>query len=60
MLGPGNDDAAREALIAWRGGLQIGGGIKDSNARQWIDAGAEKVETAERTALVNSFADSPQ
>ncbi|KAF2170883.1 hypothetical protein M409DRAFT_18855 [Zasmidium cellare ATCC 36951] len=43
MLGPGNEDAAREALAAWPGGLQIGGGIKDSNAKVWIEAGAEKV-----------------
>ncbi|KAF9055263.1 Phosphoribosylformimino-5-aminoimidazole carboxamide ribotide isomerase [Hymenopellis radicata] len=42
-LGPGNDDAAREALAAWPGGLQIGGGIHDKNAQQWIDAGASKV-----------------
>lgn len=43
MLGPGNDQAAREALQAWPQGLQIGGGINDSNAREWLDAGAEKV-----------------
>ena len=43
MLGPGNDDAAREALSSWRQGLQVGGGIKDSNAKAWIDAGAERV-----------------
>lgn len=43
MLGPGNDEAAREALAAWPGGLQVGGGIKDGNAKSWIDAGAEKV-----------------
>lgn len=43
MLGPGNDAAAREALASWREGLQIGGGIKDSNAKSWIEAGAEKV-----------------
>lgn len=43
MLGPGNADAAREALGAWRGGLQVGGGITDVNAKEWIDAGAEKV-----------------
>ncbi|KAK4106510.1 Phosphoribosylformimino-5-aminoimidazole carboxamide ribotide isomerase [Parathielavia hyrcaniae] len=43
MLGPGNQDAARESLAAWPGGLQVGGGINDSNAREWIDAGAEKV-----------------
>jgi phosphoribosylformimino-5-aminoimidazole carboxamide ribotide isomerase len=43
MLGPGNDDAAREALAAWPGGLQVGGGVKDSNTKSWIEAGAEKV-----------------
>ncbi|KAK4157927.1 hypothetical protein C8A00DRAFT_29155 [Chaetomidium leptoderma] len=43
MLGPGNRDAARESLAAWPGGLQVGGGINDSNAKEWIDAGAEKV-----------------
>ncbi|KUI65694.1 1-(5-phosphoribosyl)-5-[(5-phosphoribosylamino)methylideneamino] imidazole-4-carboxamide isomerase [Cytospora mali] len=43
MLGPGNTDAAREALAAWPGGLQVGGGITDHNAREWIGAGAEKV-----------------
>ena len=43
MLGPGNDNAAREALSAWPNGLQIGGSIKDSNAKEWIDAGAERV-----------------
>src|SRR5277367_2570055 len=43
MLGPGNDDAAKEALQAWPGHLQVGGGITDQNAREWIDAGAEKV-----------------
>lgn len=43
MLGPGNDQAAKEALAAWPGGLQVGGGIKDTNAQYWIDAGAEKV-----------------
>ncbi|KAK5121898.1 Histidine biosynthesis bifunctional protein hisB [Meristemomyces frigidus] len=43
MLGPGNDAAALESLAAWSGGLQVGGGIKDSNAREWIDAGAERV-----------------
>lgn len=43
MLGPGNRDAAKEALAAWPGGLQVGGGINDSNAKEWIEAGAEKV-----------------
>ena len=43
MLGPGNDSAAQEALAAWPGGLQVGGGIKDSNAKEWVERGAEKV-----------------
>ncbi|KAK9419221.1 hypothetical protein SUNI508_01198 [Seiridium unicorne] len=43
MLGPKNDDAAQEALAAWPGGLQVGGGISDRNAREWIEKGAEKV-----------------
>jgi phosphoribosylformimino-5-aminoimidazole carboxamide ribotide isomerase len=43
MLGPGNTDAAREALQAWPGHLQIGGGITDQNALEWINAGAAKV-----------------
>jgi phosphoribosylformimino-5-aminoimidazole carboxamide ribonucleotide (ProFAR) isomerase len=47
MLGAGNDKAAREALQAWPGGLQVGGGITDKNARDWIDAGAEKVRLLE-------------
>ena len=42
-LGPGNDDAAREALAAWPGGLQIGGGIHAGNAAEWLDAGASHV-----------------
>lgn len=43
QLGPGNIEAAREALAAWRGGLQIGGGINASNASQWLEAGASHV-----------------
>ena len=39
-LGPGNDEAAREALAAWPGGLQLGGGITAENAGEWLDAGA--------------------
>ena len=43
MLGPDNDEAAKEALLAWPGKLQIGGGITDQNAQQWMNLGAEKV-----------------
>ncbi|PWA01471.1 hypothetical protein BB558_002444 [Smittium angustum] len=42
-LGPGNDEAAREALKQWPGGLQVGGGITIENAQEWIDLGATKV-----------------
>lgn len=45
MLGPGNENAAREALSTWPNGLQIGGGIKDSNAKGWIESGAERVHS---------------
>ncbi|KAF9247045.1 Phosphoribosylformimino-5-aminoimidazole carboxamide ribotide isomerase [Melanogaster broomeanus] len=42
-LGPRNDDAAKEALAAWPGGLQIGGGITAANAQEWLDVGASKI-----------------
>jgi phosphoribosylformimino-5-aminoimidazole carboxamide ribotide isomerase len=42
-LGPGNDAAARAALAAYPGGMQIGGGITAINAGEWIDAGASHV-----------------
>lgn len=42
-LGPGNDDAARQALAAWPGGMQVGGGIDDANAVDWLEAGASHV-----------------
>ena len=42
-LGKGNDEAALEALNAWPGGLQIGGGINATNASSWINAGASHV-----------------
>ncbi|KAJ2721764.1 Enzyme that catalyzes the fourth step in the histidine pathway [Coemansia sp. Benny D115] len=43
MLGPGNTQAAEEALAAWPQGLQVGGGITLDNAQQWLDKGAAKV-----------------
>ncbi|GAA5828779.1 hypothetical protein JCM3766R1_003817 [Sporobolomyces carnicolor] len=42
-LGPGNDDAAKNALKEWSNGLHVGGGITEENAQEWIDLGAEKV-----------------
>lgn len=43
MLGPGNAEPAKQALLAWPGHLQVGGGINDDNAREWMRAGASKV-----------------
>ena len=40
QLGPGNEQAAQQALAAWPGGLQLGGGIHPGNAEYWLDAGA--------------------
>jgi phosphoribosylformimino-5-aminoimidazole carboxamide ribotide isomerase len=43
QLGPGNEEAAAQALSAYPKGLQIGGGIKAENAAHWLDAGASHV-----------------
>jgi phosphoribosylformimino-5-aminoimidazole carboxamide ribotide isomerase len=43
MLGRGNEEAARSALAAYPGGMQIGGGITAANAPEWITAGASHV-----------------
>jgi len=43
MLGKGNDDAAKSALTAYPDGLQVGGGINTSNAKDWLTAGASHV-----------------
>ena len=43
MLGSGNDKAAAEALAAWPGGMQVGGGITAENAVMWLERGASHV-----------------
>jgi phosphoribosylformimino-5-aminoimidazole carboxamide ribotide isomerase len=43
MLGPGNEEAALSALAAFPSGLQVGGGIRPENARQFLDRGASHV-----------------
>jgi phosphoribosylformimino-5-aminoimidazole carboxamide ribotide isomerase len=43
LLGPGNEEPAREALAAYPGGLQVGGGINIENASAWLGAGASHV-----------------
>ena len=43
MLGPGNETAARDALRAYPGGLQVGGGITNENALSFLGDGASHV-----------------
>ena len=43
MLGPGNEEAATQALGAFPNGLQIGGGITPENAPLWLQRGAASV-----------------
>jgi phosphoribosylformimino-5-aminoimidazole carboxamide ribotide isomerase len=43
MLGRGNAAAAREAVLAYPDGLQVGGGIRLDNATGWLEAGASHV-----------------
>jgi phosphoribosylformimino-5-aminoimidazole carboxamide ribotide isomerase len=43
MLGPGNEEAAMDALSGWPGGMQIGGGITAGNAGLWLERGASHV-----------------
>jgi len=43
MLGKGNNEAAKAALAAYPGGLQVGGGITADNAKEYLDAGASHV-----------------
>ena len=43
QLGSGNETAAHEALAAFPGGLQLGGGVNLDNAPAWLDAGASHV-----------------
>jgi phosphoribosylformimino-5-aminoimidazole carboxamide ribotide isomerase len=43
MLGQGNELAARNALQAYPGGLQVGGGINIDNAPIWLAHGAAQV-----------------
>ena len=51
MLGPGNNEAAELALAAWPGKLQVGGGMNEKNAMNWIEKGAERVCLMRNTYL---------
>lgn len=42
-LGPGNKEQALKALAAWPQGLQFGGGVNDTNAAEFLEAGASHV-----------------
>lgn len=43
MLGPGNEEEAFNAVRAFPGGLQVGGGINPVNAQGYLEAGASHV-----------------
>jgi phosphoribosylformimino-5-aminoimidazole carboxamide ribotide isomerase len=43
MLGAGNEEQALEALKAYKGGLQVGGGINSENAAFYLENGASHV-----------------
>ena len=43
MLGPGNEEAAVQALAAYPRGMQLGGGIDAENAAAWLARGAGQV-----------------
>ncbi|CAI5759164.1 unnamed protein product [Candida verbasci] len=40
---PKNDAAAKLAIETWPNNLQVGGGIKKDNAKEWLDLGASHV-----------------
>ena len=42
-LGPGNKEQALKALSAWPKGLQFGGGVNNTNAAEFLEAGASHV-----------------
>lgn len=43
MLGEGNIEAAKSSLASYPQGLQVGGGINTSNAKDWLEFGASHV-----------------
>lgn len=43
LLGKGNERAAKSAVGAFPGGLQVGGGIRPENAAEYLEAGASHV-----------------
>lgn len=45
-LGPNNDTAAREALEAAPGFLQVGGGINDENCLEWLQKASKVIVTS--------------
>src|SRR5829696_5114167 len=57
MLGDGNEAAARRALAAWPGGMQVGGGVGPSNASAWLDAGASHVIVTSWLFVDGEFSD---
>jgi phosphoribosylformimino-5-aminoimidazole carboxamide ribotide isomerase len=43
MLGTGNEKEALSALRAWPGGMQVGGGLDETNILPYLEAGASHV-----------------
>lgn len=43
MLGEGNEEAAEKALLAYPGGMQVGGGITFDNAKKYLALGASHI-----------------
>jgi phosphoribosylformimino-5-aminoimidazole carboxamide ribotide isomerase len=58
MLGPGNEEVAKQILAVWPGEFHVGGGITLENALEWIESGAEKVlnsATFDAKIIVTSY-----
>ena len=59
MLGPGNDGAARPALGAWPGGLQLGGQDVFVSAAGGVQVAEPAADLAIALAIASSFTDKP-
>jgi phosphoribosylformimino-5-aminoimidazole carboxamide ribotide isomerase len=55
MLGGGNEEAARSALAAFPGGLQVGGGLTPASAAAWLECGASHVIATSALFEVGAF-----
>ncbi len=44
-------DAAHEALAAWRGGMQLGGGVNLRNAVDWLERNSLPVDLVPKRSI---------